>query len=471
MALKILNSVFATLGANINNAVAAIPLTAGQGARFGAFGAGDYAYATLVNSSNVLEIVKITAIVGDSLTVLRGQDGTAAQAYSAGDRIECRPCNAAIKAAMQEASLANSAAMATADGGLTYTGNLLIAPVAYNTQQLYGGTFGTPSSSTTPSVNFNGLGAVTVVRPNGAACLIGDLSGEHIFRYNGANMVVLNPANMPAEDIGSVKWWPYWKLPNALWDWADGNTVSRAGFPAFTAASMTSAVVAISINNPGVVTWNNHGLRDNLPVRFFTTGALPTGITAGTHGGPTAGTIYYVKKIDANSFNIATTPGGAAIVTTGVQNGVHTAVVAPNGDGDGATTVHKVDMRGRTPVGRDDQGAAGAANRLTSGGSGILGNVVGASAGAETVALSTANLAVHAHGVNDSGHAHNQQIQGSPGSPITPIAAATSSNSLTNAAATTDSQLSNITIQNNGSGTAHLNLQPCIVGDFIVRLQ
>jgi hypothetical protein len=41
-------------------------------------------------------------------------------------------------------------------------------------------------------------------------------------------------------------------------------------------------------------------------------------------------TIYYVNSPTSNSFNESATAGGAAIVTTGAQTGVHTAIANPN---------------------------------------------------------------------------------------------------------------------------------------------
>lgn len=90
MAIKFANNASAPLASAISSTSTAIILTAGRGAAFPTLGATDYFYATLVNSSNLLEIIKVTARTGDTLTVVRGQDGTAARAYSAGDKLELR---------------------------------------------------------------------------------------------------------------------------------------------------------------------------------------------------------------------------------------------------------------------------------------------------------------------------------------------------------------------------------------------
>ncbi|MBX5021226.1 hypothetical protein [Rhizobium lentis] len=81
--------------------------------------------------------------------------------------------------------------------------------------------------------------------------------------------------------------------------------------------------VTVTIATPGVFTWTAHGLTDGTPIKFSTTGALPTGITAGT--------TYYVVGSTANTFSVAATPGGSAIATSGTQNGTHTATTVPTG--------------------------------------------------------------------------------------------------------------------------------------------
>lgn len=79
-----------------------------------------------------------------------------------------------------------------------------------------------------------------------------------------------------------------------------------------------SSAVTMTIATPCVVTWTGNGLLDDRAVRFSTTGALPTGLTAGV--------TYYVVSSAANTFRVSATVGGAAINTTGTQSGVHTCL-------------------------------------------------------------------------------------------------------------------------------------------------
>lgn len=84
----------------------------------------------------------------------------------------------------------------------------------------------------------------------------------------------------------------------------------------FSSTSRSSATVTMTIASPCVVSWTSHGCVDGDPFFLTTSGALPTGLSINT--------VYYVKYIDANSFNLAATPGGTSINTTGSQSGTHT---------------------------------------------------------------------------------------------------------------------------------------------------
>ena len=91
MGVKVTNNAFGTLLSGISSSATTITLDSGQGAKFPTLGGSDFFFATLIDTSNNLEIVKITARSTDSLTAVRAQDNTSARAFSAGDRIELRP--------------------------------------------------------------------------------------------------------------------------------------------------------------------------------------------------------------------------------------------------------------------------------------------------------------------------------------------------------------------------------------------
>ncbi len=91
MTVQVTNNGFSTLASGINNSVTTVALASGEGARFPTLTTGNYFYGTLIDTSNNLEIVKVTARSTDSLTVVRAQDNTSARAFSTGDRFELRP--------------------------------------------------------------------------------------------------------------------------------------------------------------------------------------------------------------------------------------------------------------------------------------------------------------------------------------------------------------------------------------------
>lgn len=149
---------------------------------------------------------------------------------------------------------------------------------------------------------------------------------------------------------------------------ANGAAVSRTAYPDLFAALVRSGVATISIASPGVVTWAAHGRSANDPIKFTTTGALPTGLVANT--------TYYVvgASITTNTFQLSATAGGTAINTSGGQSGVHTAINAPWGSGDGSTTFTLPDLRGEFLRGWDDSRGIDASRALGSSQSDAIGS-------------------------------------------------------------------------------------------------
>ena len=89
MALKINNNAFSKLTAPIAAGDLVLNVTAGDRALFPSLAAGEYFYSTLTELAKV-EIIKVTARTADNFTIVRGQDGTIAQDFGAGARIDQR---------------------------------------------------------------------------------------------------------------------------------------------------------------------------------------------------------------------------------------------------------------------------------------------------------------------------------------------------------------------------------------------
>lgn len=90
MTVKLKNNVVGYLATAISASDTGIVLQSGNGAGFPSLSTGEYFYATLVSSGGTLEVVKVTARVGDTMTVVRAQDGSSAAGFTAGSRVEMR---------------------------------------------------------------------------------------------------------------------------------------------------------------------------------------------------------------------------------------------------------------------------------------------------------------------------------------------------------------------------------------------
>ena len=113
MGIKFVNNFETTINGAINNSVTTIAITSATG--FPALGASDYAYCTLQKESPfTLEIVKVTAVSGTNLTVVRAQDSTAAAAFASGDAFELRVTAGGINEVVTTAANAATVDDATA---------------------------------------------------------------------------------------------------------------------------------------------------------------------------------------------------------------------------------------------------------------------------------------------------------------------------------------------------------------------
>lgn len=83
-----------------------------------------------------------------------------------------------------------------------------------------------------------------------------------------------------------------------------------------TFRNYTNPVVSLTIASPCVVSLQANRLTAGDTVTFATTGALPTGLTAGV--------AYYVVNPTTDDFQVSLTAGGVAINTTGTQSGTIT---------------------------------------------------------------------------------------------------------------------------------------------------
>lgn len=114
------------------------------------------------------------------------------------------------------------------------------------------------------------------------------------------------------------------------------------------------------------------------------------------------------------------------------------------GNGDGVTTFNIPDLRGRAIFGKDDMGGS-AASRVTTAGSGVDGLTAGATGGAQTVTLTSANIPTNVKYVSTS-----------------------ASSSLVSAGAAVDVYPPGV--HSTGTGTAINKMPPAIILPYIMRI-
>lgn len=183
---------------------------------------------------------------------------------------------------------------------------------------------------------------------------------------NGSTFKILSGSNA-STDIGGISFWMNYLFTFGAGSGSNGrievcgdgsgdagvtssnwnNTQPTATFTVTIAAA--SGTCTISNASPCVVTKNSHGLSANDPVRFTTSGVLPSPLDVST--------IYFVSSsgLSSNDFEIATTPGGTVINTTTVGSGTYTlvpiAVFTSNGHGlDGGDRI-RLSTTGALPTG------------------------------------------------------------------------------------------------------------------------
>lgn len=181
----------------------------------------------------------------------------------------------------------------------------------------------------------------------------------------------------------------------------DGSAVSRTTYAdLFAILCENMGTFTVTIATPGVVSFTAHGLNTGDQVYLTTTGALPTGLLANT--------LYYVIKVDANSFNLATSRANAfaatKIATSGTQSGTHTLRWCPYGLGDGSTTFTLPDFRGRTLAGADAMGGTAASRLTLADALGSYGNP-GAAGGEQRHTMTQSELVAHQHTLTGYGTA------------------------------------------------------------------
>jgi microcystin-dependent protein len=158
--------------------------------------------------------------------------------------------------------------------------------------------------------------------------------------------------------------------------------------------------------------------------------------------------------------------GGQAVSRSNFS-ALFAAISTTYGAGDGSTTFNVPDARGRSLFGRDDMGGT-AANRVTTGGSGLNGASLGAVGGGESATLTAAQMPTHTHTQN--AHSHQQQSAGNGGGTAPSIQRAPSVGINVYGPQFEPSTVAVVASnQNNGSSQAHSKMPPALIINYIIK--
>lgn len=160
MTIKFVNNYGTLLAANITSAATSITVSAGTGAGLPTLSGGDVCYATLITpyTQSPFEVVKITAISTDTLTVVRAQDSTSAIAWPLGTALDVRiprvVLNSFVQSAIALGTMATQDANNVAITGGSITGITDLAVVD-------GGTGASTAANARTNLGTAASGAVT----------------------------------------------------------------------------------------------------------------------------------------------------------------------------------------------------------------------------------------------------------------------------------------------------------------------
>lgn len=189
--------------------------------------------------------------------------------------------------------------------------------------------------------------------------------------------------------------------------------------------------------------------------------ADPVGPAAGGTPGNAVGIVGEIRAFAGPEASVPATwyPCHGQAVSRTTYAGLFAVIGTLWGAGDGTTTFNLPDLRGRGIFGKDDMGGV-AANRITSGGSGIPGATIGGTGGDQETQLHNHSLTdpSHTHTLTDPGHSHLQTFNPNAfGNTDGPGAAGTGTGGPVNSAISTLSATTGITIASATTGITVAN--------------
>lgn len=184
------NNAATTVGSTFSSLATILAVATGTGILFPAPAAGQQFTITLSPAASTtgtpFEICYVTAVSGDTFTVVRAQEGTTALNWAVGDFVQNRWTQGQAAALAQQVDVQKQAGNYGVDTGTLNAGAVTLSPAPVSLASLTGAPIRVLKINTTNTgaytLNVNGFGAVPVVSATRSGGLIsGDLPGNYVF--------------------------------------------------------------------------------------------------------------------------------------------------------------------------------------------------------------------------------------------------------------------------------------------------
>jgi microcystin-dependent protein len=395
------NNASTTIANSISSTNTTITLATGTGAAFPS-PTGDQAFKlSLTDAVTRLqhEITLCTSRTGDVCTVLRGQEGTTAQAWSAGDIAANLPTAGTIASTVQADQLQQNVYQF---GVATGTADIITLTLPSNLTALSDGmliTFKSTASNTvnnptlTLTLGTTVLGPYGIVKGANVTLATGDIPGAYgdvqmIFNTTFGAWVLLNPTTSPAsttitQPTGSVIMWTNVTPPTG-WLLCNGQAVSRTSY------SGLFSILGISFGSgDGSTTFNLPNYQGFMPIGAGGAYGLAS------QGGAATLSVPNLPSHNHSAVSTSTSTSNSVSNSTATSNSVSTST--PSGTA--------ISTSVSTPT-----GSAVSTSTSTTTGSAVstsTSNTTGSATAVSTSSFTGNALGLHTHSAVDSGHIHN----------------------------------------------------------------